>query len=200
MKKLIFGVVAGAALNLTAFGQLVLDDFGTSHTGAVNAATTWNTALTFSGASGTMTVGSPAMNDSGYVSNFAITDISAWSYVAVTASVDAGNAATSLKIGFVDDNGNSEAFTIPTSAFTSTLSTQYVQLAWTTVDPTLLVQWNIGGGLPTPGTLAFRMTFDNLSLSTTGAPIPEPSTYAAMLGAAALGLVALRRRQVAVKA
>jgi hypothetical protein len=41
-------------------------------------------------------------------------------------------------------------------------------------------------------------TFDNFTL--TASAVPEPSTYAALAGAAALGLAAWRRRQRAGKA
>jgi hypothetical protein len=37
-------------------------------------------------------------------------------------------------------------------------------------------------------------TLDSFSATVTAAPIPEPSTYAALAGVAALGLVILRRR------
>jgi hypothetical protein len=39
------------------------------------------------------------------------------------------------------------------------------------------------------------MYFYEVTLSVTAAAIPEPSTYAAMLGALALGAVAVRRRR-----
>jgi len=34
-------------------------------------------------------------------------------------------------------------------------------------------------------------------LTASGAPVPEPSTYAAIIGALALGFAAIRRRKVA---
>jgi hypothetical protein len=63
--------------------------------------------------------------------------------------------------------------------------------AWT-VDfgPTHITGWSLGGG--GLGTENFRMTFDTLAFTTSA--IPEPSTYAALLGLTALALAALRRK------
>lgn len=200
MKKLFFGSILAFAVCATSFAQITLDDFSNpgnlgAFPGSLNASTTWNTNVTQNAS--TITVGGTAMNDSGWRANFVMTDFSSWSFLAVTAQVDSGNDATALKIGFIDDGGGSQAFTILTSSFlVGSMSTVYVPLSWATADPTTIVQWNIGGGFSTPGTAAFRMTFDNLSLSATGAPVPEPSTYAMIAGVLALGFVAWRRRSV----
>lgn len=63
-----------------------------------------------------------------------------------------------------------------------------------------LYQVGVGTG---PGTLlgTFRLSdVTGLQFLSAGAAVPEPSTYAALLGAAALGFVVLRRRRQAVVA
>jgi hypothetical protein len=197
MKKILALLSACSFAGLVQAQVYVLDNFNTpGATGAVLSGTSWVTAgnVTYPD-TGTMKVGGTALDDSGWGYTGASINATGLNFLAVTAKVDAGNAAAFLALGFSDSGLNSDAFSISTSLFTSVMSTVYVPVAWTNIDPADIVHWDMGGG--TSGLSAFRMTFDNIALSATGAAIPEPSTYAAIFGALALGLVAYRRRQQA---
>lgn len=101
---------------------------------------------------------------------------------------------TSLAIQFEDAALETNIFSVSTGDFNlGSLTTVSVALAWTGLfDPTQITGWSIGGG--NVGIAAYNMTFENMVMV---AAIPEPSTYAAIFGALALGFVAYRRRQQA---
>jgi hypothetical protein len=116
--------------------------------------------------------------------------------ILVTAQVGASNVSPGFIVNFFDLNGDGAlTATLATSAFTSAgLTTQ----AFNVVahpgggDITNIGYFGIAG---TGSTQAFNFLISDISL--TAAAIPEPSTYAVILGAMALGLVAYRRRQQA---
>ena len=64
----------------------------------------------------------------------------------------------------------------------------------TTVGSTSLKLWEMTPGTG-PGTLLGTFNLDSTGLTFTVSAIPEPSTYAAILGIATLGFVAIRRRK-----
>lgn len=195
MRKFILAALLLGASHLSA--QVTLDTFDLgSSTGSVNTSTSWNNNVTTS--STFITVGGTANDDSGWsVANLTLNG-SAYSYVAITARLESGNAASLLKVTFEDDAFEALTVQVATSSFTTgAFTTVYIPVTWTSpFNASAISGWNIGGGAASPGLAAFRMSFENLSLSATnGTPIPEPSTYAAIFGALALGFVAYRRRQ-----
>jgi hypothetical protein len=120
-------------------------------------------------------------------------------FLQVVAQLDVGNAAPTFAIQFEDVSLNTHILSVNTSTFlTGSLSSVYIPIGtWTAgFDMTQITGWTIGGGNPAAPN-AFRMTFDNMALTASGAPVPEPSTYAAIIGALALGFAAIRRRKAA---
>ncbi len=122
-------------------------------------------------------------------------DLTGLGFLALTAESLALNASPSLRIVLFSTNGNSAS-----AVFTAT---QFPTGGFTTAIQAL----NIGSGFAANavelvtisgdtfnGTSRFNFSFDNLAAVSA---IPEPSTYAAIFGALALGFVAYRRRQKA---
>jgi hypothetical protein len=196
MKPLTKYLIAFALLASVVGAQtIVLDDFNTGTvSGATKAGTSWFGQVTQNGT--TITVGGTAMNDNGWEDTGLSLDLSAMNFIYVTAQRDSGhNVATNLVVELIDSSLGAQQFTVSTSSFlVGTLTQVEIAIGSWTIDPSQITDWTIGGGTPSPGTLAFRMSFDNLQVSATA--IPEPSTYAAMAGALALGLAAWRRRSV----
>jgi len=191
---LLLGAIAAPMLSAQSY---TLDDFNTgTTTGSAISGTSWVGQLT-QGAT-TLTVGGAALSDSGWGAvNLTLPDVSSYSFVALTLQLSADNAASNIFVSF-DDGSSVQTVTFQTSSFSQlAMSTVYVPVAWT-INTTTVEAWNIGGGEAPPGTgtPAFRMAFDNLALSATGAPVPEPSTYALIAGCLALGAVVWRRRSV----
>jgi hypothetical protein len=179
-------------LSLSAHAQIVVSNFGGAMAdGAVLAATTWVGQVT-QGAS-SITIAGTASDDNGWGASGLAIDASGMNSIQVTAQIDTGNLASSFAIGFEDSNLNHQSFSIPVASFlTGSMSTVAIGIAsWGSVDPTDIVSWSIGGGALAPMN-SFRMTFDQISLSPSS--VPEPSTYAAIAGFAALVFVASRRR------
>lgn len=191
MKKLLCLLVS-CALAGAAQAQIVLDNFNTgTATGAITGGTSWVGQVTQNAT--TITVGGTANDDNGWGTTSVSVNATGLSFVTFTAQRDVGNLASSLTIQFEDSSLNTQVYSVSTSAFNlGSMSTVNIALAWTTVDPTQITGWNIGGGNAPPGSSAFRMTFDNMSLTA----VPEPSTYAAIFGGLALGFAAWRRRSV----
>lgn len=189
MKKLI-SVLSLVILVVSAHAQVILlDNFNSgSATGAVIGGTSWVGQVTQNASN--IVVAGTAKDDNGWGTTSVNLDVSAMNFLNLTASVDAGNAASSFAIQFEDASLNTQIVSINLSNFSSSLGTFSQAVTWTTVDPSAITGWSIGGG--NVGTTTFHMTFDNMSLSATA--VPEPSTYAALAGVLALGFAAYRRR------
>ncbi len=193
----ILALLATVATIATAPAQtLVLEDFGDggSTSGTVIAGTSWVGQTSLTGTA--LSVGGTALSDSGWHAyNLSLPDLSAYSYVSLSLQLSPDNAATNIFVTF-DDGSDVQTVTFLASSFTtSSVTTVSIPITWS-ISTTTVESWNIGGGATPPGngSPAFRMTFDNLALNAT-APIPEPSTYAALLGLVTLGVVCYRRRQ-----
>lgn len=195
MKKLL---LAAAAL-LTAAGlqaQIVLADFSTAPD--VGQATgSWSSA-TVSTTGGVFTIGAGADNSGAQfidVSTLNVGPASNYLSLAVTARIDAGNAATQFTVNLFDDQGNGivsavfNSSSFNTSGFTTATAVLGLYDGATTANVNVALVQIAGGG----NTSAFRFSFDQIAA--TANVIPEPSTYAAIIGALALGLAAYRRRQ-----
>jgi hypothetical protein len=175
---------------------IVLDNFNTGTVaGGTKSGSSWVGQTTLNGTA--LVVGGTAANDNGWEDTGLTLDLSAMNYIFVTGQRDAGHdAGNSFVIEFLDGSLNAQQFTVSTSSFlVGSMSTVQITISgWGAVNPADITDWSFGGGTAPPGSLPFRMTFDNLSVS--ASPIPEPSTYAAMVGALALGLAVWRRRSV----
>jgi hypothetical protein len=199
MKKLITVFLCLAALKGTMLAQTyILDDFnnGSATSGHIDTLTSWNLNTTLSG--GILSVSGTAKDDNGWIFTSPTpiaTDFTSFTYIWITGENLAGNLTPNLAMTFGDDIGAFQTFLIPTSSFTTSMTTvSFMMPAWT-IDPTIITSWNIGGGATTPGTVAFRFGFDNITMATTAA-VPEPTTYAALAGVFSLGFAAWRRRSL----
>jgi hypothetical protein len=188
---------------LTVNAQITIDDFSSAPSGVnySNAeGTTWDGMLSVAG--GVLTVGGG--DATGYFNGADIRNVVPIDTVAldltqvsVTARIDASHAAPGVTIIFMDGNGASALFATFTSAsFESgsfTTRTLVLQTHGEAGNASDIQYYGISGdGLSGQ---AFRMSFDTITLSSLSA-VPEPSTYAAIAGALALGFVAWRRRSV----
>lgn len=125
-------------------------------------------------------------------------DLTGLTSLAFTARVGANNEAGSFVITLFDNDDASAQSTFSFSSFeTGAFTTVVVPWATsTTFNVARVTRVRIGGG-EFMGSAQLALLADNLSA--TASAIPEPSTYAALFGAAALGLVAWRRRTAAQK-
>lgn len=175
-----------AAITLSSFSS------GSSDGGSVRTGTSWSGNLTQAPTS--LTVGGTARDENGWGATGLTLDASAMSYLLVSARRDPGHTTSTLFVQFEDLYLRTYVVSVSTSLFSTTALTPVtVPLTDWTVDfgPSHITGWSLGGG--GLGTENFRMTFDNLAFTTSA--IPEPSTYAALLGLTALTLAALHRRK-----
>jgi hypothetical protein len=110
--------------------------------------------------------------------------------ISVTAKLLSGNTATSFTVFLSNTNPSlSASVSFPTSLFNSggyaTATLSFFQTGG--FNPNAIETVKITGN-QIGGSSAFDISFDNISA------VPEPSTYAAILGTATLGLAYLRRR------
>lgn len=198
MKKLLLVFTfLSALIGSRAGAQIVLDDFTTgtqTGEGSAVAGGSWVGQVTQNAT--TITVAGTAHDDNGWgVTNLvSVLDLSLMNTVRITAQLDAGNTATSFNIQFFDTGLGGQAFSISSSAFvTGVMTTVNIPVTWLSgIDPTQINGWTIGGGNSITTGPDFRMTIDQVALTTSA--VPEPSTYAAIVGALALGLGVWRRR------
>jgi hypothetical protein len=183
---LLFGLKASAATSL-------LSDFNSISGASITGSWVGQTSLS----SGVFTVGGAAKDEIGFTFNSSI-NATSYGYLEIIAKVDSGNASN-FSIRFEDSNLNEYVVTLLASSFTSSLTTIYVPLNWTAAnsangfDSSSITAWGFGGN--GVGTVAFAYSVDQLALSTSA--VPEPATYAAIFGLAALGFGAVRRRRKA---
>ncbi len=111
--------------------------------------------------------------------------------LSVTAQTLSGNVATSFAVFLFDTNGKSASASFATSLFnggnyaTATLSLTFQSGFNSSVIDSMIISGAQPGAID-----AFKMSFDNVGV------VPEPATYAAIVGSAALGLAYLRRRKL----
>ncbi len=169
--------------------SLLLTSFAPTDPGATRTGTTWVGQVTQNAT--TLTVAGTAADDNGWGASGLSLTAAAYTSLTLTAQRDAGNATPTLFLQFEDRSSRTKIISVSTSLFAlGTPTTVQVPLTAWTIDfgPSDLAAWSIGGG--SVGTVAFRMTFDEISFGASA--IPEPSTYAALLGLLALA-AALRR-------
>lgn len=177
---------------LTAPASILLSSFdNTADSGAVRASTSWVGNVTQNATS--ITVAGTAGDDNGWGATHLALDTSGMNFLSITAQRDAGNLTPTLFLQFEDRFSRTKVLSVSTSLFAigSPTTVQLPLTDWT-IDFGAhdISVWSIGGG--SIGTVAFRMTFDELSF--VASAIPEPSTVALLSGLAALGVVAYRRR------
>jgi hypothetical protein len=166
---------------------VTLDNFSSGASNAVKNGTSWVNNVTRN--PDTITVGGTARNDNGWERIGLSINASSMTHVTVTAQVDTGHLAPSLVVELQDANLGTHQVSISTSAFaTGTLTTVNIPIGtWPSrFLPGSITGWNIGGGTPPLGQVAFRMTFDNLSL--TGGAAPQPPTITAQPLDRAIGI------------
>ncbi len=196
-------VAAAPALATTepSILTLLLSSFnGAPSSGATLTGSSWVGQVTQN--PGTITVAGTAVDDNGWGARGLSLDTSAMTYLAITAQRDTGNQAPTLFFQFEDQSIRTRVLSLSTSLFAiGTPTTVHVALPSWTIDfgSNALSGWSLGGGgvSSSDTTVAFRMTFDQIAFTTSA--IPEPSTYAAFLGAATLALTAWRRRRGIVR-
>lgn len=119
-------------------------------------------------------------------------DWSSFTYVNLAGAVFTGNAAATINF-YIEDNQFHTALTAFTLAdFAAGLTTVSKQIDFGNVAPNDVSYWGFQVADFTEPAPAVGFTFDNVSVSTSA--IPEPSTYAALLGGAVGAFVLLRRR------
>lgn len=205
MKKIAF-IFAFAVSGLTAFAQITVTDFSSFNTsGDFSASGSWAAPVNqFTLSGGILTVGSVSGGNPIDSDNFAFSALAVpfdgtpflGDVLTVAARIDSGNVASGFVVNFFDSGGNG----VLTATFSSG---SFSNLGFTAVSSALVLHPNLGVitdivsfGIAGVGNGdAFRFSFDSI---VAGSVIPEPSTYAAILGLLALGFVAYRRRLKAV--
>lgn len=203
MKKALTVISALLLLPAAVFANppasYVLDDFNNGTiTGSPAEGTTWAAPGNVIFNPTTITIGGTAKDDNGWGAFFnePLTTISFYDQLSIIGQIDAGHQAQFFKIEFLNANFETKVFQVafPAQFLVGSLSTVVIPLDWSGFDTSAILGWSIGGGEAAPNS-NFRMTLDNIAL--TSSSIPEPSTYAAIIGMLALGFVAYRRRQMA---
>lgn len=203
MKKSLLTIILATVLTVASYAQTILINFTAANPNTAVAyfsanGTNWG-AANYSYSGGVMTIGGTADvtgSISGGLSYLASgTSFNATALPLVTASFERNNsgAAGNFVLTLLDSLGTTAATAIFSTGLTGSWVTQSV--AYTASGGGNLADityWTIGAS-GAPGT-SVNMSFTN---NITMAAVPEPATYAAILGVLALGLVAYRRRNAA---
>jgi hypothetical protein len=189
MKKYLFLFFCVTAVARAA----LITGFGTGEfTAAVPFGTDSQTALTYSI--------SGSDNSSLYGAISAVPSLGSITTIYLTGTLTfATNPATNFQIGLYDSDGDGRLYQANWSSFSSSTVEKEIILSFIGLDNsgtggfsgTATTLALIGGGTGT-STINFVLN----TLSTTSA-VPEPATYAALFGLAALGFGAVRRRRKA---
>ncbi len=172
--------------------RLISSFNGDAASGATIAGSSWVGQVTQN--AGYITIGGTARNDNGWGADHVSLNATGMNFITITAQRDAGNATGSLFLQFEDVHFRTQVFSLSTSSFAIGTPTQaqIVLGVWSgSFDFTQIVGWSIGGG--NVGNNDFRMSLHNVEFAASA--IPEPSTYAAFFGVAALATAAVRRRR-----
>lgn len=155
-----------------------LDTFdGTIAPAGVLPGTSWAGATAITRGATTITINSPARDDSGWGRSGLAINGSDMTHVRVVAQRNAGNAAPIFLVTLRDSLFRPHTVSVLTSAFAvGELTTVDIPLgAWQGgFNPADINDWDMGGGSAPPGNNAFRMTFDQLSL-VGGSPPAAPT-------------------------
>ena len=159
--------------------MVVLDNFNTGTVrGAPIVGYSWVSQVTQNAQS--ITVGGTARDDNGWGATGLSLNLSGLNYVRITAQRDAGNLNQSVALQLVNnDTLDTLIVSVASSAFLQGTMTQ-VQIPIASLlgifDLSNIGDWSLGGTLPPPGTLAFRMTIDHLAMSNSLLPLTGGGT------------------------
>ena len=193
----IIALFAASALGLSA-ATLTFSDFSNFAPGYF--AGSWD-ENTFQSGPETFAVGNfgagSAVNNGSFGVFIGTIDLTGYTQVTLTGFASAGstaNATEFLNFFVMDENLNTAIaqYTLTSFGTGSVPTAVSLLIDLSGIDPTKVTDW--GFGTTISGADAFAFTFTKVEVSTSA--IPEPSTYAALFGAAAL-TAALRRRQPA---
>lgn len=168
------GLIAFCLMATLLSGQTItLDNFnnGTA-SGSALSGTSWVGNVTQNAT--TVTVGSGATNVNGWAGFGLNLNASSMNYLRIVGQRDSGHESPNVAVQFNDVNLTLDAglFTVGSDAFREGVLTQ-VQIpiaSWGAgFDSSSITDWSLGGGAT--GTDAFRMTFDNLELSSQLLPL-----------------------------
>lgn len=116
----------------------------------------------------TIIVAGNAKNDSGWGATGQSLNATGMAYLTIFAQRDADNLAPNLSVTFYNSNLQFHQISVSTSLFAvGTITAVQVPIGTWPFNPSQIVEWNIGGGEPPPGSARMRMTFDHLALSPT---------------------------------
>lgn len=133
--------------------------------------------------------------------SFAPINIGTNGFIKVIASQLTGNASGSFQITLQDASADNAIAVFTTADFATLNAFGTVTKALTFdagFDKSDVESLQISGA-QSGGTAAFKWAFDDITVVAT-AVVPEPSTYASILGLSVLGFVAIRRRKSVVAA
>ncbi len=123
---------------------------------------------------------------------------------AVNAMILSGNTASTFTVTAIQAGTGFESsatFNILNSFNSSTYTTSIALFSGNITNFAQIEQFRITGNQTTGSSGAsdlLNISFNNLNATFVASPIPEPTTFAALFGAAALGVAAYRRRRVTV--
>jgi hypothetical protein len=181
-------ILIAIALAVVAKADVLISDFGTGF----SSSSVWADASAVSNSATFTSVISPATNGGEMFSLVSPSSLAGLDALRITARVDSGNLSSGFVVTVYSSSNDYASASFSTSTFNASFST--ATTAWVVTgafNPASVIAFGISGGVPS-GTSAFRMSFDSLSAVSA---IPEPSTFAALIGLASLGFCAVRRRR-----